>query len=103
MKTTTALDAACASCACGGVKSCHRTEMRWGERVRTGCRHCECPAFIPGTPPPAPPGPEVLDQQHRWACLRCGARYGIRYTDHPCGPLTPVTVTITVRPLEEAR
>lgn len=103
MATTTALDAVCGSCTCGGVKGCHRTEMRWGERVRTGCRHCGCPSFTEGTPPPALAAPEVLDQQHRWACRKCGARYGHPHNDHGCGPLTPVTVTITVRTLEAAR
>jgi hypothetical protein len=43
-----------------------------------------------------PAGP-VLAAYDAWACEGCGSRYWIAYTDHPCGPLTPVTVTITRR------
>jgi hypothetical protein len=44
-----------------------------------------------------PAGP-VLTAYDAWACEGCGSRYWIAYTDHPCGPLTPVTVTISRRP-----
>lgn len=102
MATTTALDAICG---CGCPKGCHRTEMRWGERVRTGCRHCQCPSFTEGDPaaPATPAAPEVLTAYTAWACRGCGARYSKPYTDHKCGPLTPVTVTIAVRTPEVAR
>lgn len=103
MATTTALDAACA---CGHAKACHRAAMEWGQRVWETCRHCGCHRFAAGTgaAEPQPDEPEVLDQQERWACRACGARYGRNYTDHECGPLTPVTVTIAVRePAEVAR
>lgn len=43
------------------------------------------------------PEPVVLGSYDAWLCQSCGARYGQRYTDHPCGPLVPVTVTITRR------
>jgi hypothetical protein len=36
----------------------------------------------------------VLASHQRYLCETCGARYGIAYTDHEHGPLTPVTVTI---------
>jgi hypothetical protein len=38
---------------------------------------------------------DVLAQHQRWLCETCGARYGKPYTDHPCGQLTPITVTTT--------
>jgi hypothetical protein len=38
---------------------------------------------------------DVLAQHQRWLCEACGARYGKPYTDHPCGQLTPITVTTT--------
>jgi hypothetical protein len=38
---------------------------------------------------------DVLASHQRYLCETCGARYGIAYTDHEHGPLTPVTVTIT--------
>ena len=40
----------------------------------------------------------VLRAYAAWSCLTdngCGARYTVAYPDHGCGPLTPVTVTIT--------
>lgn len=93
MATTTVLDAACG---CGHVKGCHRGALRWGQKVWEACRHCSCAEFTAGSPRPSAE-PEVLDRQERWACRACGARYGRNYTDHACGPLTPVTVTIAVR------
>lgn len=44
---------------------------------------------------PLPDEPEVLGQYDAYACVDCAA--GELYTDHTCGPLLPVTVTITVR------
>lgn len=39
---------------------------------------------------------EVLDCRERWICTTCGSRYSSKsYQDHPCGPLEPVTITIT--------
>jgi hypothetical protein len=37
----------------------------------------------------------VIAQHVRYLCETCGSRYGIDYTDHTHGPLTPVVVTIT--------
>jgi len=39
---------------------------------------------------------EVLGWYRAWLCRSCGARYGQDYPDHGCGPLVPVTVTITL-------
>ena len=36
----------------------------------------------------------VLEQQVRYRCGECGRRYGLPFTDHEHGPLTPVVVTI---------
>lgn len=41
--------------------------------------------------------PGVVRSWHAYACRRCGRRYNHRATDHPCGRLTPVTVTVTLR------
>lgn len=45
---------------------------------------------------PASPA-EVIDSYDAFACPACGSRYGQPFTDHGCGPLIPVTVTITRR------
>jgi hypothetical protein len=50
-----------------------------------------------GEPVVVVPAGVVLGSYDAWACESCGSRYWHRYTDHPCGPLTPVTVTITRR------
>lgn len=101
MATTNALDAACG---CGHAKACHRAGLRWGQKVWETCRHCHCDQFVAGTGPTATPdAPEVLTSYEAWACRGCGARYSRPYTDHECGPLTPVTVTIAVRMLEVSR
>lgn len=42
---------------------------------------------------PAPSG-RVISVQQRYLCETCGGRYGKPFTDHPCGRLTPVVVTI---------
>lgn len=42
-------------------------------------------------------GGRLVDAYDAWLCGVCGARYGQIYTDHACGPLTAVTVTITAR------
>ena len=39
----------------------------------------------------------MLGSYDAFACEACGSRYGQPYTDHGCGPLTPVTVTITTK------
>ena len=38
---------------------------------------------------------DLISRLRRYLCETCGARYGINYTDHAHGPLTPVVVTIT--------
>ncbi|WP_141725496.1 hypothetical protein [Micromonospora pallida] len=69
-----------------------------GREVLGGCRHCTtCATFTAGAAPAPVPGPEVLTAYESYACRACGARYSRPYGDHECGPLTPVTVTITVR------
>ncbi|MBM0203494.1 hypothetical protein JNW90_10495 [Micromonospora sp. STR1s_5] len=104
LRAATGLDAPCGTCTCpGGVRACHRQLMEWGQKVPGPCRHCDCTRHTPGRARTPDPTPEVLDEQHRWACRACGARYGRNYTDHPCGPLTPVTVTITVREVVPAQ
>jgi hypothetical protein len=94
MATTTVLEA---MCGCGHVRACHRAGLKWGEKSWEGCRHCACATFAAGSPPAADPGPEVISVDHAYACRACGSRYSRPYADHACGPLTPVTVTITVR------
>lgn len=91
--TTTTLDLACT---CGCAKACHRRAMQWGQTVYTSCRHHPgCEQFTSaGT---AAPMPEALAAYDAYACLACGSRYHQPYTDHPCGPLVPVIVTITRR------
>jgi hypothetical protein len=87
-------------CTCGCFRECHRVAMEWGERVRTACRHCRCERFVEGAAPPPKdplPTPPALAAYEAYACPECGARYGQRFTDHDCGPLVPVTVTITRR------
>lgn len=37
---------------------------------------------------------QVIGRYTAHACLNCGARYGLPFTDHACGPLVPVVVTI---------
>ncbi|MEU4590029.1 hypothetical protein [Micromonospora aurantiaca (nom. illeg.)] len=37
---------------------------------------------------------QVIGRYTAHACLNCGARYGLPFTDHGCGPLVPVVVTI---------
>ncbi|MFI7072080.1 hypothetical protein [Micromonospora sediminicola] len=37
---------------------------------------------------------QVIGRYTAHACLTCGARYGLPFTDHGCGPLVPVVVTI---------
>ncbi|QLQ37964.1 hypothetical protein [Micromonospora robiginosa] len=37
---------------------------------------------------------QVIGRYPAHACLTCGARYGLPFTDHGCGPLVPVVVTI---------
>lgn len=39
----------------------------------------------------------VLGSYDAFACEACGSRYSQPFTDHGCGPLTPVTVTITTK------
>jgi hypothetical protein len=41
---------------------------------------------------------QVINRYEAYACEQCGARYGRAYTDHGCGPLASVTVTIARRP-----
>lgn len=41
--------------------------------------------------------PRVLGSYDAFACESCGSRYSQPFTDHGCGPLTPVTVTITTK------
>lgn len=103
-----AVDEPCGRCGC--AKGCHKRGMRWGQTVYGQCRHhLHCPEHLPpGTEiepgaerEPAPNGPEVLESYPSWACERCGSRYGRNYRDHPCGPLTPVIVTITRREVDE--
>ncbi|OJF14474.1 hypothetical protein BG844_09545 [Couchioplanes caeruleus subsp. caeruleus] len=48
-------------------------------------------------PAPAQPAARVLGSYGAYACEACGSRYGQDDPEHGCGPLTPVTVTITVR------
>lgn len=48
--------------------------------------------------PGAPHAGDVLLAYDAYACLDCGSRYSQRYNDHGCGPLVPVTVTVTRRP-----
>ncbi len=48
-------------------------------------------------------GDRVLYAYNAWSCLvdgGCGSRYTteLATVDHPCGPLTPVVVTISRRP-----
>jgi hypothetical protein len=94
MAATTDLDA---MCVCASPAACHRTEMRWGERVRTTCRHCPCVVFRPAPPSATPPAAPLVCAYEAWACVVCGSRYGRPYDDHPCGPLVAVLVTITRR------
>lgn len=47
--------------------------------------------------PGAPARPGVLDSWPAWSCEHCGRRYCEDQSDHPCGPLTPVTVTVARR------
>lgn len=64
----------------------------------------KAPTRKPATrkPVPAPrvaeaPRPRVLGSYDAFACEACGSRYSQPFTDHRCGPLTPVTVTITTK------
>lgn len=86
-------------CDCGCAKACHRPEMVFGRRMPGRCRHClPCQAYRADTEPDSVPPNVETDVVATWdahACLACGARYGHPFTDHLCGPLTPVTVTIT--------
>ncbi|WP_433732550.1 hypothetical protein ACQP2Y_46710 (plasmid) [Actinoplanes sp. CA-051413] len=41
--------------------------------------------------------PRVLGSYDAFACEACGSRYSQPFPDHGCGPLTPVTVTITTK------
>ncbi len=86
-------------CLCGDDKLEHR-------QGRRGCKVCDCEQYEPvvaatdpaegETVPRRPAGrAEVLDTYDAWLCRTCGARYVRPYTDHACGPLIPVTVTIT--------
>jgi hypothetical protein len=50
-----------------------------------------------GDPVAVVPAGVVLGSYDAWVCESCGSRYGHHHTDHPCGPLTAVTVTITRR------
>ena len=43
------------------------------------------------------PRPRVLGSYDAFACEACGSRYSKQFTDHGCGPLTPVTITITTK------
>jgi hypothetical protein len=44
-----------------------------------------------------PPRPRVLGSYDAFACEACGSRYSQPFPDHEFGPLTPVTVTITIK------
>lgn len=95
MTTTTAVDAACG---CGCARACHKREMRWGQAVFSSCRHHGfCHQFQPTGVPIGDPAALILATWDAHSCLTCGSRYTQPYTDHPCGLLVPVTVTITRR------
>lgn len=51
--------------------------------------------YEPAAEPAAPA--RVLGGYDAFACTGCGARYHADDPDHPCGPLLPVTVTISAR------
>ena len=63
------------------------------------------PVARPSARKPAPatsrvaeaPRPRVLGSYDAFACEACGSRYSQQFTDHRCGPLTPVTITITTK------
>jgi hypothetical protein len=44
-----------------------------------------------------PTRPRLLGSYDAYACEACGSRYSKPFTDHGCGPLIPVTVTIATR------
>jgi hypothetical protein len=52
---------------------------------------------VPAPRAAQPPRPRVLGSYDAFACEACGNRYHQPFTDHGCGPLTPVTVTITTK------
>ncbi|GGM14087.1 hypothetical protein [Micromonospora yangpuensis] len=39
-------------------------------------------------------GGDLVSSWDAHLCEKCGSRYTVAYTDHECGPLTPVTVQI---------
>lgn len=91
-------------CDCGCVKACHRKQLQWGATVYAACRHHPiCEQFRPAAKASgtaavsAAVGLPVLAAYPAYACPVCGSRYSIRFTDHGCGDLLPVTVTIALR------
>jgi hypothetical protein len=48
--------------------------------------------------PAAAAAPRVVSSHPAFCCPACGGRYRADTGDHDCGPLTPVTVTITTKP-----